>query len=293
MLHRMMMLTAALLGAALLAPAVGVAQDKAPAWPSPVPTRGPVAEKDKKPAPKRTINGMWSALRLGNQSGGVQLKPNNGRPENELPYTPYGLQVYRSHKPLEGKDSVDPADNNDPRTKCEPLGFPRYNHYDLGIQVFQDERKIAMLYSFDNRWRMIWTDGRSLPKPVDGGVEVDGEFRENRWFGYSVGRWIDDYTLEVVTVGTMPEDRVWLDNTGRPISDQARITERFHRLDNDTLEWSETIDDPKIYTRPWDTLKLRMTLQDPAIDLMTRYCSPVEIDNYNKSFGDAAGADGK
>ena len=291
MLHRMTTLTAGLLVAGLLAPAVGVAQDKTPQkWPSPVPTRGPVADKDKKPAPKRTINGMWSALRLGNQSGGVQLKPNNGKPENELPYTPYGLQVYRSHKPLEGKDSVDPADNNDPRTKCEPLGFPRYNHYDLGIQVFQDEHKIAMLYSFDNRWRMIWTDGRPLPTRVDGGVEVDGEFRENRWFGYSVGRWIDDYTLEVVTVGTMPEDRVWLDNTGRPISDRARITERFHRLDADTLEWSETINDPKIYTRPWDTLKLRLTLQDPAIDLMTRYCSPVEIDNYNKSFGDAAGA---
>ena len=291
MLHRMMTLTAALLGVALLAPADGVAQDKTGAtWPSPVATRRPVAEKDKKPAPRRTINGMWSALRLGNQSGGVQLKPNNGKPENELPYTPYGLQVYRSHKPLEGKDSVDPADNNDPRTKCEPLGFPRYNHYDLGIQVFQDEQKIAMLYNFDNRWRMIWTDGRPLPKVVDGGVEIDGEYREARWFGYSVGRWIDDYTLEVVTVGTMPEDRVWLDNTGRPISDKARITERFRRLDNDTMEWSETIDDPKIYTRPWDTMKLRMTLQDPRIDLMTRYCSPVEIDNYNKTFGDAAGA---
>jgi hypothetical protein len=291
MLHRMMTLTAAVLGAALLAPAEGVAQDQTRAtWPSPVPTRGPVAEKDKKPAPRRTINGMWSALRLGNQSGGVQLKPNNGKPENELPYTPYGLQVYRSHKPLEGIDSVDPADNNDPRTKCEPLGFPRYNHYDLGIQVFQDEHKIAMLYNFDNRWRMIWTDGRPLPKVVDGGVEIGGEYREARWFGYSVGRWVDDYTLEVVTVGTMPEDRVWLDNTGRPISDQARITERFRRLDNDTMEWSETIDDPKIYTRPWETLKLRMTLQDPGIDLMTRYCSPVEIDNYNKSFGDAAGA---
>ena len=291
MLHHMMTLTAALLGAALLVPAEAVAQDKTGAtWPNPVATRGPVAEKDKKPAPRRTINGMWSALRLGNQSGGVQLKPNNGKPENELPYTPYGLQVYRSHKPLEGIGSVDPADNNDPRTKCEPLGFPRYNHYDLGIQVFQDEHKIAMLYNFDNRWRMIWTDGRPLPKVADGGVEIDGEYREARWMGYSVGRWIDDYTLEVVTVGTMPEDRVWLDNTGRPISDQARITERFHRLDNDTLEWSETIDDPKIYTRPWDTMKLRMTLQDSRIDLMTRYCSPVEIDNYNKTFGDAAGA---
>ena len=289
MLHRVLMLTAGLLGAALLAPAEGVAQNKTPVtWPEPVASRGPVADKDKRPAPRRTIAGMWSALRLGNQSAGVHLKPNNGRPENELPYTPYGLQVYRAHKPLEGVNSVSPAENNDPRTKCEPLGFPRYNHYDLGVQVFQDEHKVAMLYNYDNRWRVIWTDGRSLPRLVDGGVEIDGEYREPRWFGYSVGRWIDDYTLEVVTVGTMPENRAWLDNTGRPISDQARVTERFRRLDYDTLEWSETIDDPKIYTRSWETMRLPMTLQDPRIDLMTRYCSPVEIENYNKAFGDAA-----
>lgn len=289
MLHRMMMLTAGLLGSALLVPAVAVAQDKpAVTWPPPVAIRGQDAVKERKPAPRRSLVGMWNALRLGNQSGGVHLKPNNGRPENELPYTPYGLQLYRSHKPLEGIDSVSPADNNDPRTKCEPLGFPRWNHYDLGVQIFQDEHKIMMAYNYDNRWRVIWTDGRSLPTVVDGGVEVDGEYRDPRWFGYSVGRWIDDDTLEVVTVGIMPDDRAWLDNTGRPISEQARITERFRRIDSDTMEWSETIDDPKIYTRPWETMRLPMTLQDPRIDQITRYCSPTEIDNYNKAFGDAA-----
>src|SRR5689334_13624372 len=211
MLHRMMTL-AALLGAALLVPAETFAQNKAPAtWPSPVPTRGPVADKDKKPAPKRTINGMWSALRVGNQSGGVQLKPNNGKPENALPYTPYALEVYKTHKPTEGVNAVAPSEHNDPRNFCEPLGFPRWNHYSLRFtQIFQDEAKIALLYHYDNRWRIIWTDGRPLPKLVDGGVEVDGQLREPRWMGYSVGKWLDDYTLEVQTVGTMPEDRVWL-----------------------------------------------------------------------------------
>ena len=86
----------------------------------------------------------------------------------------------------------------------------------------------------------------------------------------------------------MPDDRAWLDNTGRPISEQARITERFRRIDSETMEWSETIDDPKIYTRPWETMRLPMTLQDPRIDQITRYCSPTEIDSYNKAFGDAA-----
>jgi len=292
MRYRFWVPSVALLGAALALLAHPSAQTRStPRWPDPVPNRPPIAEKDKKPAPRRSLVGMWGA-RAGNrqatnQSSGVQLKPNNGKPENQLPYTPYGLERYKSHKPLEGADAVPPAATNDPRVRCEPLGMPRHNHYDLGIQIFQDEYKIAMLYQYDNRWRIIWTDGRPLPTLADGGVEMDGQYREARWFGYSVGRWVDDYTLEVHTVGTMAEGRVWLDNTGRPVSDQLHVIETFRRLDYDSLEWSETIDDPKVYTRPWQTMKMPMTLQDPRIDLMTRYCSPSEIENYNKEYGNA------
>ncbi|PYR67821.1 MAG: hypothetical protein DMF88_11515 [Acidobacteria bacterium] len=211
--------------------------------------------------------------------------------ENQLPYTPHGLELYKSHKPLEGIDAVPPAETNDPRVRCEPLGLPRYNPYDLGIQIFQDEYKVAMLYQYDNRWRIIWTDGRPLPKLLeDGGEEINGQYREPRWFGYSVGKWTDDHTLEVQTVGTMPEQRVWLDNTGRPISDQVRITETFRRPDYDHLEWSETIQDPKVYTQPWTTMKLPMMLQDARTDVMTRYCSPSEIDAYNKVYGNPVSA---
>jgi hypothetical protein len=288
MVVRFRVVMAALVGAALIFPLRAAAQNTSTqTWPDPVPNRPPVAEKDKKPAPRRTLVGMWGS-RLGNQAKGVQLRPNDGSPENELPYTPYGRQLYQSHRPVEGLDAVPPAQTNDPRLSCEPLGFPRYNHYDLGVQIFQDEYKVAILYHYDNRWRFIWTDGRSFPKLLDGGVDIDGQFREQRFFGYSVGRWVDDYTLEVQTVGTLPEDRVWLDNTGRPISDKARITETFRRLDYDTLEWSETIDDPEIYTRPWQAMKIPMTLQDARTDVLSRYCSPYETDAYNKAYGDSA-----
>ncbi len=259
-------------------------------WPDPVPNRQAVAEKDKKPAPKRNLTGLWGS-RLGNQAKGVQLRPNDGSPASALPYTPLGRQMYQAHKALEGEDAVPPASTNDPRVTCEPLGFPRYNHYDLGARIYQDEHSVSILYNYDNRWRIIWTDGRSLPALVDGGVEIDGQYREARWMGYSVGKWLDDYTLEVQTVGTLPEDRVWLDNTGRPISDRARITETFRRLDYDTHEWSETLDDPKMYTQPWQTMKIPMILQDPRTDVLTRYCSPYEIEAYNKAYGD--GASGK
>ena len=245
----------------------------------------------RKPAPRRSLVGMWGPFGrfgLGTQAGGVLAKPNNGRPENQLPYTPFGLQLYKAHKALEGFDAVVPAEGNDPRNLCEPLGMPRTNHYNVGLtQFFQDDYKVSILYQYDNRWRVIWADGRELPKAVEGGVQIGEELREQRFLGYSVGRWLDDYTFEARTVGTMPEERVWLDSTGRPISDQVRVTETFKRTSLDEMEWTEVIDDPKVYAKPWETMKLPMRLHDPRTDIMEYYCSPVEQANYNKVFGSA------
>jgi hypothetical protein len=270
------------------------AQSSSPGgWLTPTWDKPPITDANRKPAPRRSLAGTWGPAAgpgAGTQAGGVQLKPNNGRPENQLPYTPHGLELYRSHKALEGIDAVLPAQDNDPRNRCEPLGMPRYNHYNVRLtQIFQDEYKVAILYQYDNRWRVIWTDGRTLPTVADGVVTIGNEVREQRFFGYSVGRWIDDYTFEVQTVGTMPEDRVWLDSTGRPISDHVRVTETFRRLDNDTLVWSETIDDPKVFTTPVETMKLAMRLHDPRTDIMEYYCSPLEQENYNRVIGNSAG----
>src|ERR1700722_13880848 len=57
------------------------------------------------PAPKHDISGMWGTLRGqdGVQAGGVQAEPNDGK--HPLPYSDYGLKVYKSHKPLEGFDA--------------------------------------------------------------------------------------------------------------------------------------------------------------------------------------------
>jgi hypothetical protein len=269
-------------------------------WVTPDYTEPQVPVARRSPAPRRSIAGTWIPIGrfgTGTQAGGVHLKPNDGRPENQLPYTPFGLKLYQAHKALEGVDAVPPALGNDPRNLCEPLGMPRVNHYNLNlVQIMQDDYKVAVLYQFDNRWRVIWTDGRQLPKVVEGGaVNLGGEIREQRFLGYSVGRWSDDTTLEAVTVGTMPEDRVWLDSTGRPISDQVRVTERIRRLDSHTIEWSETIDDPKVYSKPWETMRLPMRIADPRTDVMEYYCSPVEQQNYNRRFGNSAsgGAVGK
>jgi len=50
-----------------------------------------------------------------------------------------------------------------------------------------------MLYQFGKIWRVVWTDGRDLPK-----IRI-------KVFGYSVGKWEDDYTFVVQTSGSMKE----------------------------------------------------------------------------------------
>ena len=52
------------------------------------------------------------------------------------------------------------------------------------------------------------------------------------------------------------EETVWLDRQGGPMTDAAKITERFQRLSYGRMEIEITIDDPKAYTAPW-TIKLK------------------------------------
>jgi hypothetical protein len=89
----------------------------------------------------------------------------------------------------------------------------------------------------------------------------------------------------------MPEDRVWLDLTGRPISDAALVEERFHRVNYDRLELTVTINDPKMYTKPWIALnKFPMRLADPHHDVMEVYCSLSEMEKYDKLFANPTSA---
>jgi len=237
-------------------------------------------EADLASAPRHDISGTWEPANGpgdGIQGSGVKAMPNDGKPEHALPYTPHGLATYKSHRALEGIDAVLPAFHNDPRNLCEPIGFPRANHYNVRqTQILQNEFKVVVLYEYAQTWRVIWTDGREVPT----------EIPEPRFYGYSVGNWVDDTTLVVQTVGMMPEDRVWLDSTGRPISDALRVEERWHRVSDDRLELTVTIDDPKMYTRPWVSMdRFPMKLQDPHTDVPEMYCSPVEMERYNELFG--------
>ena len=203
--------------------------------------------------------------------------PDDGKPEHQLPFTPLGLEAYRRTKPTIGPRMVVTAETNDPVASCDPQGFPRENLFQLRTtQILQTRVSVVVLYQFDRVWRVIWTDGRELTKDP-----------EPRWFGYSVGKWADDYTFVVETAGI--DERSWLDLVGRPHSGDLRVEERFHRVDRDHLEWSVMIDDPKMYTRPWTALdKFPMKLQPSDWDVREMICSPSESAEYDKLLGNPA-----
>jgi hypothetical protein len=61
----------------------------------------------------------------------------------------------------------------------------------------------------------------------------------------------------VETIGFKPDG--WLDINGSPLTEAAKMTERFRRLDYGNLEIVITVDDPKAYTKPW-TVTVRQSI---------------------------------
>jgi hypothetical protein len=230
-----------------------------------------LAQQKAAPAPRHDISGTWDPGNRGIQGRGPQAMPADGRPEHSPPFTPLGLQMFMRNKPANGPTEVPEAQVNDPVHSCDPQGFPRENLFELRTtQILQTPVKVVVLYEYDKVWRVIWTDGRELPKDP-----------EPRWYGYSVGKWKDDTTLVVETNGT--DERTWLDNSGRPHSEDLRVEEQFHRVDHDILELSLTINDPKVYSKPWVALdKFRFDLQPADFDVREMICSPSETAEYNK-----------
>jgi hypothetical protein len=65
-------------------------------------------------------------------------------------------------------------------------------------------------------------------------------------------------------------DKAWLDSSGHPATESLRITERMRRRDFGHMELEMTIDDPKVFTRPF-TIK-RERLLAPDTELLEDVC---------------------
>jgi hypothetical protein len=231
------------------------------------------------PAPQRDINGSWAGSSAGADA------PRGGRGGSGPPVlTPLGKETFALNKPL---GIYSPAGTNDPHVRyCDPLGFPRnMNEQMRGITIATGPDRVFFMLMFMNIYREAWTDGRALPTNV-GGRGRDAH--DPTYNGYSVGRWVDDYTFVVDTTGMTPE--TWISRSAYPHTVEARVQERFQRTSKNDLMFSMTLDDPKLYAKPYQfgEVNFRWIPNQKFFDFT---CIPSSVQQYLKEMGDPAGSD--
>jgi hypothetical protein len=189
-----------------------------------------------KPAPMRDVNGVWMKGRA--PQGMPTFDGSTWTPGIQPPLTALGQEMRAKNKP-NNSGEFQLHETNDPvLTKCYPPGVPRVYFHPYPFEFVQVKNAVLQVFEYDHFLRRMWTDGRAVPTDP-----------EPLWMGTSVGRWTNDTTLEVVTVGF--NDKTWIDRAGAPHSDQLKVTERFRRVDFDHLEMDMIIEDAKTLAKPW------------------------------------------
>jgi hypothetical protein len=222
-----------------------------------VPTKADGTRDLAAPAPrledgKPDFSGIWHTARIipcddslsrflpcGSEIGGSPLARDFGTDmPGGLPYQQWAATLVKQRTAAEGID--------DPHVRCLPDNPPRTWVMPHLTKAVHTPKLLVLLYEVNAMYRQIFIDGRPLPEDPNPG-----------WNGYSTARWEGD-TLVVKTTGF--RDDLWADMSGSPLSESATLTERIRRPNYGTLELEVTVDDPKVYTKPW-TVKMMQKLE--------------------------------
>src|SRR5579859_7979861 len=212
-----------LLAATLISPAAAYAQTPSP---SGAKVETPKTDDGSKGL-SHDLSGVWMQYRDGDVPGTPGM---NGVNEHYRPLlTPWGQSQFEHAAALQGSKAV--AGKEDTSVlRCEPSGPPQVLILPNPWEIVQIPGRVLMFFEEQHVWREIWTDGRPMPKDPD-----------PSWLGYSVGHW------EGETIGF--NEKEWVDLYGNPRTSTTHLTERYRRLNHDTLEQQIIIDDPKVYTK--------------------------------------------
>ena len=199
------------------------------------------------------LHGLWQALTEANwdiqahaaqpgppQFGALYAEPAGpGIVEgNEIPYQLWAMakkkENFEKRLTRVNTDGVR-LEPLDPEAKCYLPGVPRANYMPFPFEIIQGDKKILVAYEFASASRLITLD-KAEPAPVES------------YMGWSNGRWDGD-TLVVDVTGM--NDKTWFDRAGNFHSDALHVVERWTLAGPDVLQYEATIEDPKVFTRPW------------------------------------------
>ena len=219
----------------------------------PAPIAAPAASQ---PAPKGpgSLSGVWlvagykSSRATAGERAAVTVE---GKPP---PLLPAAAALVK--KRIADSDRGYPFSNT--LSYCLPGGMPLMimAGAPYPIQILETPGQVSMLFEEQNHFRIIHLDAKHAEDP------------DPSYMGDSVGHWDGD-ALVVDTVGLT--DRTTIDQIGTPHSENLHVVERFRRVDANTLEVLVTLDDPKTFSRPWQTRAI-YKIRPPGVGLSEYIC---------------------
>ena len=204
---------------------------------------------------KPNLSGIWQAVNtaawdLQDHSGRLGVPAGQGVVEgNEIPYQPWALK--------KKQENFANRATADPESKCYLPGIPRATYMGFPFQILHGPAGVMMAYEYAHAVRRIFMD---LPHPK-GPIEW--------WMGDSRGRWDGD-TLVVDVVHFT--DMTWLDRAGNFHSELLHVVERYTPAGPDHIQYEATIEDPKVFTRPWTISMLLYRRKEPRTQLLEYEC---------------------
>jgi hypothetical protein len=221
----------------LILQSLSKAQAPAPA-PAPATYRAP-RTADGKP----NLNGIWQALNEANwdlephaayQGSVLALGAQFSVPPS-IGFVDGGSIPYKPDALAKKKENFANRAKQDPEVKCYMGGVPRSTYMPYPFQIIQGSGTIMMAYEYAGGVRTI-----NMGKPTEAPTDS--------WMGWSNGRW-EGETLVVDVTGL--NEQTWFDRAGNYHSDMLHVVERYTPRSADTLMYEATIEDPKVFSRPW------------------------------------------
>src|ERR1051325_7636888 len=212
---------------------------------------------------KPDLSGVWQVMNTANfdiqdHSASKNVPAGLGVVDgNDIPYKPDALAKKRQNFASRA--------TADPETKCYLPGVPRIMYMPHPFQIFQKPEQITMLFEYVHATRFIYTNGSKHP---EGHIDW--------WMGDSRGRWEGD-TLVVDSVDFGEE--TWFDRAGNYHSDELHVVERYTPISPYHMRYDVTIEDPKVFTRPWNISAILYRRIDPNVELLEYECYAYQLEN--------------
>jgi hypothetical protein len=197
--------------------------------------------------PPRTADGKPDLQGIWETRNAAEFDVTEVAEGHEIPYRPEALE----------KEQKGPR--VDPIAHCAMPGVPRITYMPYPIQIMQRPGYVVFMYEYLHDQRIVPTN------PTRG--HLDGV---DFWLGDSLGRWEGD-TL-VVDVTNLDE-RSWFDSARHTHSDALHVVERYTRTGPNTIRYEATIEDPKMYTRPWKIVMPLHLNNEKGFELHEQECT--------------------